>query len=243
MLKPQRRFEHKQLSPAIGEGKTISIRLARNQSLLAGQVLAEYSAAAANEIQTLTPSGTISGGTYRLTFEGQQTAALAYNANAAAIQAALEALSTIGEGNVKVTGGPISSGVVTIEFQGDLAKMDVGALTVQSSLTGSTPAVAVAEATKGSGGPGTFGPYTNGASNGLETAKLVLAQDTTVDNFGRHYYGNTANSEHGTELGSVHAYYCGVFACEELTGLTSTSAGQLGRLIQGDVTKGLLKLA
>jgi hypothetical protein len=243
MLKPQRRLEHAQLSPAIGEGKTIAIRLARNLSLLAGQILSEYSAAATNEVQTLTPSGTISGGTYRLTFESQQCAALAFNANAPAIQAALEALSTVGEGNVRVTGGPISSGVVTIEFIGDLANMDVGAITVQSSLTGSTPAVAVAEATKGSGGPGTFGPYTNGASNGLETAKLILARDVVTDNYGRHYLGRSGASEHGTDLGGVNAYYCGVFACEELTGLTSTSAGQLGRLIQGDITNGLLKLA
>lgn len=42
-------------------------------------------------------------GTFTLTYNGQTTSALAYNASAATIQAALEGLSTIGSGNVVVT--------------------------------------------------------------------------------------------------------------------------------------------
>jgi hypothetical protein len=44
------------------------------------------------------------GGTFTLSYAGQTTGGLAYNATAATIQSALEALSTIGAGNVTVTG-------------------------------------------------------------------------------------------------------------------------------------------
>lgn len=52
-------------------------------------------------------------GTFALTYAGQATAPIAYNANAAAVQSALEALSTIGAGNVTVTGDPGAWTVLT----------------------------------------------------------------------------------------------------------------------------------
>ncbi len=64
-----------------------------------------------NEIQTLGLTGTPTTGTFTLTFNGQTTAGIAFNANAAAVQAALEALSTVGAGNVTVT-GPLTALVV-----------------------------------------------------------------------------------------------------------------------------------
>lgn len=101
----------------------------------------------ANETQTITITGSPTGGTFTLTYAGQTTSAIAYNANAATIQAALEALSTIGAGNVNVTG----SGPFTVEFINDLADENIAAMTADgSSLTGgSSPAVAIAEASAG----------------------------------------------------------------------------------------------
>jgi hypothetical protein len=46
------------------------------------------------------------GGTYTLSFGGQTTTAIPYNANAAAVQAALVALSSVGASHVTVTGTP-----------------------------------------------------------------------------------------------------------------------------------------
>lgn len=66
-----------------------------------------------SEVQTMTVYGTPTGGTMRFTYKGQRTAALAYNASTAAVQAALEGLSTIGSGNVTVSGVAGSSYVVT----------------------------------------------------------------------------------------------------------------------------------
>ena len=45
-------------------------------------------------------------GVFLLEVEPEQTAILPYNATAAEVQAALEAISTVGPGNVTVTGGP-----------------------------------------------------------------------------------------------------------------------------------------
>lgn len=59
---------------------------------------------------TVTVVGT--GGTYTLTFAGQTTTALAYNATAATVQAALVALSSVGSGKVTVTGTPTAFSIV-----------------------------------------------------------------------------------------------------------------------------------
>ena len=53
---------------------------------------------------SLTISGAPTGGSYRLSYGGQTTAAIGYDASAAAIDAALEGLSSIGTGNITVTG-------------------------------------------------------------------------------------------------------------------------------------------
>ncbi len=68
--------------------------------------------------------GAASAGSFSLTFNGQTTAAIAYNASAAVVQTALEQLNTIGVGRVIVTGtapnwlvtfvGPLSTTVLSL---------------------------------------------------------------------------------------------------------------------------------
>lgn len=107
--------------------------------------------AAVNEVQTVTITGTPTGGTVTLTFRGATTAAIAYNANAAAVQAALQALSTIGSDNATVTGGPGPGTPWAVTFVSSLAASDVPLMTADGALLtgGATPAVGVAETTKG----------------------------------------------------------------------------------------------
>jgi hypothetical protein len=102
-----------------------------------------------NEVQTVTISGAPSGGTFTLTYAGQTTSAIAYNATAAAVEDALEALSNIEPGDVAVTGS--AGGPYTVTFAGLLAATNVAAMTASgASLTGgTTPAVTVATATGG----------------------------------------------------------------------------------------------
>jgi hypothetical protein len=77
----------------------------------------------ANEVQRLTITG--GAGTYSLDFNSQVTTNIAYNATAATVQAALEALSNIGVGDVSVTGGPGATAPIDITFTGALGFTNV----------------------------------------------------------------------------------------------------------------------
>lgn len=103
-----------------------------------------------NELQTLSISGTPTGGTFTLTYAGQTTSAIAYNATAATVQTALVALSNVGSGQITCTGGTLPGTPIVITFAGTLANTDVSLITSSSSLTGGTsPAISLVETTKG----------------------------------------------------------------------------------------------
>lgn len=105
-----------------------------------------------DEVQTITVTGTPTGGTFALEFEGEQTANIAFNANAAAVQAALEALPNLDAGDVAASGGALPGTPVVITFGGDRGGQTVEILrAVNQALTGGTnPAVAVGQTTQGS---------------------------------------------------------------------------------------------
>lgn len=105
----------------------------------------------ASEVQTVTITGGPTGGTFTLTFDGETTAAIAYNAAAAAVQAALEALSNVEPGDVVASGGALPGTAVTVTFGGRYLGKNVPQMTASgASLTGgSSPAVAVATGTGG----------------------------------------------------------------------------------------------
>lgn len=111
-----------------------------------------FQAAGTSEVQTVTITGAPTGGTYTLTFSGQTTAAIPFNATAAQVQTALEALSNIDPGDVLAAGGPHPATAVTVTFFGDLAG-DPPQMTAAGSFTGgTTPAVAVTTTTAGVAG-------------------------------------------------------------------------------------------
>ncbi len=101
---------------------------------------------AANQQQTITLAGDIPGDTFTLTFRGETTTPIATNANAAAVQSALVALSTIGTGNCTVadTGG---ADPYTATFVGALAKHDVDVMTGIGSGVNEKQTVAIDDAT------------------------------------------------------------------------------------------------
>ncbi len=98
-----------------------------------------------NEEQTITITGTPTGGTFTLTFSGQTTGAIAFNASAATVDTALEALSNIDPGDVTCTGGALPGTAVVCEFTGALADTDVVEMTADGSLLtgGASPDAAV----------------------------------------------------------------------------------------------------
>lgn len=98
------------------------------------------------EVQTVTVDAT--GGDFTLTFGGQTTANISESAAASAVQSALEALSTIGVGNVAVTGS--AGGPYTVTFRGELKGDNVAQLTSSAAgLTGGASTVTHATSTPG----------------------------------------------------------------------------------------------
>ena len=121
------------------------------------------------EVQTLTEGG--SGLTsFTITFDGQTTESLDDDATAAQVQAALEALSSVGDGNVEVTGGPLGTGPFTVKFVGDLANTNVAAMT--TTPTGGTGTVVVATTT--AGGSALDSPTGLGVSDGHLRNDLLI---------------------------------------------------------------------
>jgi hypothetical protein len=192
--------------------------------------------------QEITLFGGATGGTFTLTLGGQTTSALAFNATAATIQTALQALSSVGSGNATVegqVGGPFNvafagtlsgpqalitgnatnltggagvlntvsattvqtgtagapnvsvagaaGGPYVVTFGGTLAHAAQSAITATSSLTGTSPTVAVAHTTTGTvatpsiavtGSAG--GPYTVTFQGALAATNVALIAPVNV---------------------------------------------------------------
>jgi hypothetical protein len=121
------------------------------------------------EVQTVTVTGAPTGGTFTLTYEGQTTGGIAFNAAATAVQTALEALAAVEPGDITVTGA--AGGPYTLTFGGGGG--NVAQLTASgASLTGGTsPSVTVATTTQGTN---------TGAGTGTETPLGHLFNSTSV---------------------------------------------------------------
>lgn len=108
-----------------------------------------------NEVKTVTITGTPTGGTVTLTLDGETTGTIAYNASAATVLAALEALSNVDAGAVVVTGGPGPGTAWVVTFSGpQYLGADVPTMTGSAaSLTGGTsPAITITTSTGGGSG-------------------------------------------------------------------------------------------
>lgn len=103
----------------------------------------------ASEVVSLSMTGTVASGTFTLTFGGQTTSALAFNASAPDVQTALLALSSVGAGNLTCTGGSLPATPITISFGGVFEGVNVGNITSADSLVGVTPATAITASTSG----------------------------------------------------------------------------------------------
>ncbi|MEI6849878.1 MAG: tail fiber domain-containing protein, partial [archaeon] len=86
-----------------------------------------------NEIQRISAGkySTPDGGTYTITFDGQTTSSLIWNADASTIQSALEALLNIGSGNISVSGDWAT--YIDLEFTNVLGNAPQNLVTVDSS--------------------------------------------------------------------------------------------------------------
>lgn len=110
-----------------------------------------------NEVQTLTFGAGITAGTFKLAFDGSTTATITWSATNATllanIQAALDALSTLGTNGAVATAGTLTAGIGTVilTYSGpQVARKNVPLATVASqSMTGGTITTPLAETTPG----------------------------------------------------------------------------------------------
>jgi hypothetical protein len=155
-----------------------------------------------DEVQTVTITGSPSGGNFTLTFGANTTATIAFNASATAVQTALRALASIGSGNVNVSGS--NGGPYTVEFVGSLANASQSLLTKDASgLTGgSSPNVAIARVQAGS----TWATVSSATYTLIYPGATVIfasaqAQGTTVRlHSGKYYAYATIGGGHTLEF-------------------------------------------
>lgn len=127
-----------------------------------------FSGAGNSEVQTLTVNAT--AGTYTITYSGQTTSAIAFNAVAATVQSALEALSNIAPGDVIVSGGVGAGGggtPYTLTWNAGLG--NVAQPTTTTSLTGGTSTATFATTTPG------VTPILTGSAKGKNTTAPFIA--------------------------------------------------------------------
>jgi len=108
-----------------------------------------------NEVQTLTPTDTVSGGTFTLEWTNpttgatETTAAIAYDDNADAIKAALAALTDLSASDLTVTGGGMDTAAAVITFGGTYANTPIPALVVDDAEITGGGSLAISETTAG----------------------------------------------------------------------------------------------
>lgn len=117
-----------------------------------------FQAAGTAEVQTLTPTA-VTAGTWTLTIVNPvtgvsaTTAPIAFNASAAVIQAAIEALPNVDPGDVLAAGGPINSTPVTLTYYGSFignpAQVTISNTGLTGTIAASTTTAGVAGAADG----------------------------------------------------------------------------------------------
>lgn len=108
-----------------------------------------------NEVQRISRSGTVTAGTFTLSFDGQgPTSGIPFNATFAQVQSALEGLSNIAPGDVVCTGGPLPTDI-DVEFQNTYAGDNVPQMTDDDSgLIGIGATITVSTITQGDSSSG-----------------------------------------------------------------------------------------
>lgn len=179
-----------------------------------------------SKVQVVTLRGSPTGGTFTLSYGGQTTAAIAYNATAATVQTALTNLSNIGSGNATVTGsaggpytvtlaprsqvltvfGSPTGGTFTLTYGGQTTSAiayNATAATVQTALWNLSAIGSSGVTVTGSAG----GPYSLLFASSISGVTLVTA---------------TSSLTGGTEM-SVSSSYTAISATSSLTGGSSPS--------------------
>jgi hypothetical protein len=175
---------------------------------MVGQLLSDGSTLTAGtpEVQTASKTGTVSAGTFTISFMGETTTAIAFGATNATVLAALEALANIAPGDVVLGGGPLNTTPVTITFGGAYASADIPLMVIDSALLTGGGSYGIVQTTAGAalselalqpiaGDEWDF--YIDTTSGGIGGTKLLrcFAAYWTIENvYGVIWPANTSNT-------------------------------------------------
>jgi RHS repeat-associated protein len=177
-------------------------------------VLVTSNSYAADAVQTVKLTGSPTGGTFTLTFGGQTTGAIAFNASASTVQSALAALSSIGTGNVVVT--PAVNGGWEVRFTGTLGGVYQSQMTADGTgLSGGTSPTAAVSTLSLGGDAGNVVDVTD--PKGLDTRTYSDPMGRAVQSINDFTDGTVTTSSNKT----TDYTYNGV-------GMTSMTAEQTG---------------
>jgi hypothetical protein len=189
-----------------------------------------------NEVQTLTIGGTPTGGTFKIVFDGHTSGPITWSATdltlLANIQAALDAMPNVGTNGIVASAGTLSSGIGTVllTFGANLTKLAVALATAVSSLTGTSPTLAIAETTAG------VTATARGAAPGallIDTTNKVLYMNT-----------GTALAPTWTEVGVISSgeIVTAMLASKAVTGVKLDEAALNGLVFTGAAAAGACTL-
>jgi len=182
-----------------------------------------------SEEQEVTLSAAAASGTYTLTYRGETTTAIAYNANATTIQDALNALDTVTSGDITVSGDPISTGM-KFTFDSSLGNVDL--IMINSSLKDAGAGditASIAETVQGSDG------YIRRSSNTVDDVIGGVAlhlHDTTDANGEKITLTRDIQSVKDKISKMVTAYNSAVTHIKEVTGYNSVT--ETAGILMGD---------
>jgi flagellar hook protein FlgE len=144
---------------------TVDLTMAVNENTTIQDVLdylnTDEGTAAVKEVQTVTlataPNNDPDGGHFHLTYGGETTGEIAWDATTAQIKTALEGLSTIGTGNIDAVSAPMDTGI-TITFADTFGDADLFTMDSTALLDGAIVITnSIAETTKGRAVQGVLG--------------------------------------------------------------------------------------
>lgn len=221
------------------------VNLVPNTRFKRGQILGQITGSA-TAVQTITLTGVPTGGTVTLLVRDPRSGGWAlveipYNASAATVQGLLAA--QYGIGNVTVAGGPLPA-AVTVTFAGALVNMPIHQFELSANaLTGGTnPTATLATTTQGRT-KATFAPALDASSDGSQVGKCILAYECSTDSSGWITPGPySIEGYSGQVFKDMPAYIAGYFDTKKLVGLTTTQLGHLGKLVNGVLADGEIKL-
>lgn len=242
------------------EGGMSELNFKPGLTIAAGTVLGQATASAAvNEVQTITPTSTCTGGTFGLTIAGvdggtysAKTAAgsvlLPWNITNAALKISLDALlleagygalDGIVAPAVAITNGPVPlATTITFSTAGGGAGIDWPLMVIDTTNITGGGSLAMVATTAGVT-VGLWEAYVDSTT----VAQAIAVYSFRTDNLGRVVFGG-ANSvaQDGLYSKTAPAWFKGRFKTADLTGLDANGVADLGRLESGTVADGIVAI-